>query len=280
MFGTVAALFAIPMTCNSLKDLTQDPIKELIREHLSNPHFTILLYDMESKGIFSKDYRQRYRTIYDSSGVVVARTSRWYDVPSAHYQQHENNIGMEVAAKSYKDQEVRRIVGPPGYTNFIGNPKYGYWSDGTIKSVVYNEVIDETLVPGAAALPRIETSIDASTTGTAVTYRRIDRNALPNLSDTAYIKIEPTYPENLDPLPQDYWRFYPSYLYLKTLLQLPSGKVKNKEHQEARRYYSGGYAYYGIFLSTGTRRYGTYSSTSRLYSRGRAYSRGGGGFGK
>ena len=287
MFGAVGGLFTLPSMCNSTKNITADPIAAIIAAHEQYDHFTLLLYDMEVEGTFNKDYKQRYRILYDSAETVQVRLSPWYEVKSAYYSQQENNVGMEVAAKSYKDGTVRRIVGPPGDTNYIGNRAYGYWSDGQPKEIVYQE----TLAPqyrrdGIASLPLQEETTITSDGQSLIRYRRIDRMVLKDLADTAQIKVKPIYPPEQAVVDMDYWVFYPEYASLKTLLQLPSGKINHNNHQQARTYYGRGYAYYGILLATGNRRYGTYSTTASSYSRGRrytrssTYSRGGGGYGK
>ena len=169
MFGAVAGLFALPTTCSSTEGLTADPIAKLIEQYDSKNHFTILLYDMESTGILRKAYQQRYRVLYDSSGQVGYKDSPWYKVSAAYYRQHENNIGVEVAAKSYDDQKVRRVVGPPGYTNYIGNPQYGFWYQGMPVQLVYTEYIPAAYRDSTAGdLPLVSDS-SSSAPSTSIT---------------------------------------------------------------------------------------------------------------
>lgn len=287
MFGAVGAMFTLPSMCNSTKNLTADPIAELIKTYKERKHFTVLLYDMDVEGTFSKDYKQRYRILYDSAETVSVRLSPWFAVSSAYYSQQENNVGMEVAAKSYQDGMVRRIIGPPGYTNYIGNRQYGYWSNGQPQEIIYTETLDTQYQNrNLREVPLVEETVISSDGQALVHFRRIDRAMLNDLADTIHIKIERQYPMQQEINSMDYWVFYPGYANLKTLLQLPSGKINHNNHQQARSYYNRGYAYYGILLTTGYRRYGTYSTTARSYSRGRrytrsrTYSRGGGGHGK
>lgn len=273
--------------CNSTKNLTVDPIANLIKQYEQHNHFTILLYDMDEIGTFNKDYKQRYRILYDSAETVLVRLSPWYEVSRTYFNQQENNVGMEVATKSYQDATVRRIVGPPGYTNYIGNQQYGYWSNGQTQEIVYTERLAPQYRSDSSAPTPLEETVTITGDGqTLLRYNRIDRAVIPNLADTAYIEVQRQYPSAQKATSMDYWLFYPAYSNLKTLLQLPSGKVSYNNHQQARNYYNRGYAYYGILLTTGYRRYGTYSTTARSYSRGRrytnsrTYSRGGGGYGK
>ena len=116
----------LPIGCNNV-EITEDPVSELIGTESMEPMFTILLFDMDKKGVFSKEYKHRYRVIKEKGGKVVAEDTKWYNVSSSYFQQNQNNLGMEMAAKD-STATIKRTVGPPGYTNYIGNPRYGTWN--------------------------------------------------------------------------------------------------------------------------------------------------------
>lgn len=292
LVGAMLALFMLPSTCS--KDaVNSDPIGQLVAQSKADSEFTILLYDMEKTGVFSKDYKHRYRVIKNKDGKVVAKDTEWFPITSSYYNQHESNVGMEVAAKA-TDSTAKRIVGPPGYTNYVGNPQYGYWTEGINDTVVIKEkIVDPTAEIGTTSY------YDQATKSTVVLEGEIREgwsllNKLPLnfVVDTAYVKDNffrklsadgKAIGEDIDKKILSsiyYWQFYPHKEYVRTLLQLPTGKIKLAEHQKAREQYRRGYSYYGILLMGGTRRYGTYSSHTRSYSSGRRFSRGGGGFGK
>ena len=283
----MAGLFVLPSMCNS-EQIKSDPIGQLVKENETAQQFTILLYDMEKTGVFSKDYKHKYRLIKKENGRVVAKDSQWYPISSSYYNQHENNVGMEVAAKDTAGR-VRRVVGPPGYTNYIGQSQYGYWTEG-INDTVF---IKEKVVDTSASATRL-TYYDYPTKSTAIVttneranWLRQFSNKLPNsfVADTAYVKDSP-YRKAMGSAEQQalaatyYWKFYPHQAYISTLLQLPTGKIKLSEHQRARERYHRGVSYYGILMMGGNRRYGTYSNHTQSYSSGKRFSRGGGGFGK
>lgn len=284
-------LFILPSTCNK-GNINTDPIQELITQNQATPQFTILLYDMEKTGVFSKEYKHKYRLIKEENGRVVAKDTDWFPIGSAYYNQHESNVGMEVAAKD-EAGTIKRVVGPPGYTNYIGNQEYGYWTEG----------INDTVIVVGAGVDSLEqtpsiTFYDYGTKTTTKVYLENTSswnasNKFPTdfVADTAYQK-ENTFSkalnsrQNMTPEEQKivaglyYWKFYPHQEYIRTLLQLPAGKIKLEEHQKAREQYRRGYSYYGILLMGGNRRYGTYSTHTQSYGAGRKFSRGGGGFGK
>lgn len=214
LFSMVAMLLnLLPIGCNRVT-ITPDPVSELIGTESMEPTFTILLFDMDQKGVFSKEYKHRYRIVKEKGGKIVGVDTKWYNVSSSYFQQNQNNLGMEMAAKD-STGKIARTVGPPGYTNYIGNSQYGSWSG----------LNADVLIPG-------------------------------------------------------YWYFKPKYTYIKKVLQLPTGKIYQKDHKEARNHYGRGFIYYGIITSGGRRRYGTYSNQYRTNTYNKTWSRGGGGYGK
>jgi len=195
-------------------ELTKDPVREIIEAESIEPNFTVLLFDMDQEGVFSKTYKHRYRVLKEKEGKVVGVDTKWYNVSSSYFQQNQNNLGMEMAAKDSAGK-VAQTIGPPGYTNYIGNSRYGYWGQ----------------VEG-------------------------------------------------DTLADKFWYFTPENTYIRALLQLPAGKIYQKNHTEARGYYGRGFIYYGIIMSGGRRRYGTYGNHYRSNTYNKKWSRGGGGSGK
>lgn len=233
----IAILNLLPFGCNSV-EVTKDPVQELIEQESTEPMFTILLFDMNQEGVFSKVYKHRYRIIKKKAGRVVGLDTKWYNVSSSYFQQNENNLGMEMVSKNVHGA-VLRTVGPPGYTNFIGKAEYGYW---LAKDSVVQYNLDSLMIDS----PDLEAAFGESGT-------------------SEYL---------------DYWRFYSKYEYIRTLLQIPQGKIRQKDYKEARRNYNSGFIYYGIITTGGRRRYGTYSNHYRTNTYNKTWSRGGGGSGK
>jgi len=109
------------------------PLDDLIKSLDAEKNFTILLYDMETEGVFSNTYKHQYKIITDDgAGKINEKITDWVEVPEKFFILHENDMGMEIASK--KDGVVKKQVAPPGYSNYVGNPQYGQWStraDGT-----------------------------------------------------------------------------------------------------------------------------------------------------
>lgn len=224
---------------------TKDPIAAILQQEKTAPLLTVILFDMEKSGfLFSKKYRHQYRIVSMLGDSVVAKQSQWYDVPSTYFAQHESDLGLELAAIDSAGKTYR-VVTPPGYTNYIGNAKFGVWSNTATLLPISNQEI----IPATDSTP-------------AQSVR----------------KMEYFYNQNNDG--NDFWVFYPNYEYVKPILQIPTGKIVQKDHNTARRYHTSGIVYYGVLNSVGGRRYGTNSTQYNNYRTGKSWSRGGGGSGK
>lgn len=251
---TFLSFFGVSKFLNSLNEskATQDPLGAIIAKYKDEPRFTVLLFDMEKKGFLSKIYRHQYRVLKEENGRVVAKETAWYNVPSSFFWQHENSLGMEVAAKDTTGK-IHKTITPPGYTNYIGNPKYGGW--GNLNAPRVEEVVERTIPRPTSSNP------DGVQVVKDTTFSYVMIGAAPN---------DPNY----------YWNFYPQYKYIKPLLQIPAGKIYRKDHQTARNYHNSGIVYYGAMTVLGRRRYGTYSNQTNTFGRTKRWSRGGGGGGK
>ncbi len=225
-----------------------DPVKELIAKEKNEPLFTILLFDMSKEGLISNTFKHRYRILKEVNGKMQAIDTKWYQVSSDYFWRHENNMGMELAAKDTLGK-IHKVATPPGYTCIIGNPRYGYWGDTYSRKEM-------------RVKPRIVLSEEDSTAGSSVVF------------DTTFV-----YTASNDPS-IDFWYFYPEKKHIKALLQLPTGKIYKKEHNTAHTYHSRGLIFYGGIYTGGLHRYGTYSSHYSSYRGGKKWTRGGGGFGK
>ena len=125
-------VIAILTSCGS--SYKKNPVDILIRDMSGVEAFSIILYDMDVQGNFSKDYYHQYRIIKTKGdnpndnlpGETSEVTTEWLQVPEEHFEQNINNMGMEIAAKS-EDGKVTKTASPPGYSNYVGNSRYGQW---------------------------------------------------------------------------------------------------------------------------------------------------------
>lgn len=112
--------------CTSEKKFVKNPVDIMIRDMNAEKIFSIILYDMEVEGNFSKTYRHQYQVITEKNGIPNDKLTNWQEVGKDFFLFHENNMGMEVASKDTTGK-VSKGVSPAGYSNYVGNQKYGNW---------------------------------------------------------------------------------------------------------------------------------------------------------
>ncbi|MCF8372488.1 MAG: hypothetical protein K9H64_12740 [Bacteroidales bacterium] len=119
------ALMLFMVSCGG-KEFVKNPVDTLIRDMNSESVFSIILYDMEVEGNFSKTYKHQYQIITEKDSIPQEKLTDWYPVSKDFFTYHENNMGMEIASKG-RDGKVDKTVSPAGYSNYVGNPQYGNW---------------------------------------------------------------------------------------------------------------------------------------------------------
>lgn len=118
---------------SSSKAATNSSIDEMVEGLSGYTTFSIMLADMDVDGVFFKEYRHQYRILKEKNDVFTQSNTGWVVVSEEFYKQNKNNLGMVMAAKGNAGK-VNKEVSPPGYANYVGNPKYGQWrerSNGT-----------------------------------------------------------------------------------------------------------------------------------------------------
>ena len=96
------------------------PIDKLKKDLSDVPSYSIILADMEEKGVLSKDFRHKYQVVTDDKEW----TTNWSEVPEKYYRQKAALLGMTLAVK--KDGKVSDEAQPPGYA-YVGDSRYGTW---------------------------------------------------------------------------------------------------------------------------------------------------------
>lgn len=131
--------FFVIKTCsnnktNQLQRSTQtqwqkSPVDKLIKELDNERNFSIILLDMDADDPQSSkpNYKHQYRIIIEQEDTVTAKETEWHPVSDIVFNQHVNDMGMEIASK--KDGVVTKQVAPAGFNNYVGNERYGQWSE-------------------------------------------------------------------------------------------------------------------------------------------------------
>ncbi|MEM9023966.1 MAG: hypothetical protein AAGB22_09500 [Bacteroidota bacterium] len=120
-----AWLILIPLAgCGDSFEKT--PTDQLIVDMANEPVFAIILHDMDVEGTFFKEYKHQYRIVTERNEVPEERTTEWMRVPERFFNQHVNDLGMEIVTKN-RDGKISKVAAPPGYSNYVGNSRYGEW---------------------------------------------------------------------------------------------------------------------------------------------------------
>lgn len=109
--------------------MQKTPVDILIRDLSDEANFSIILYDMDVEEPDSRrpNYKHKYRVLVEKPDTVLVNETDWEKVPETFFQANINNMGMEIASKA--DGKVQKQAAPAGYNNYVGNEKYGRWSN-------------------------------------------------------------------------------------------------------------------------------------------------------
>lgn len=119
--------FLISSCVMSSRGFVKNPIDSLITALYNEPDYSIILHDMDYNEA-SDNYRHKYQLVIAKSSpdTVLSELTEWKPVSDELFNEHIDNLGMELATK--KNGVLKKAVAPAGYSNYIGNEKYGQWN--------------------------------------------------------------------------------------------------------------------------------------------------------
>jgi hypothetical protein len=104
----------------------KSPVDILIRDLSAEQNFSIILHDMDYDEA-KKQGKHQYNVLLEKEDSVQVKKTDWLIVSSAFFSQNADNMGMELASK--KDGKLSKVTAPAGYSNYVGNEKYGQWKE-------------------------------------------------------------------------------------------------------------------------------------------------------
>ena len=125
-FSFFSILFLL--ACSSGREYRANPLDTFIRDYDQKYPYTIILEDMDVDGTFFKSYKHQYKIIYSENGEPKETTTGMIEVPTTFFWKNQNNVGMEIVSKD-STGKVNKVATPPGYSNYVGNPRYGHWEN-------------------------------------------------------------------------------------------------------------------------------------------------------
>ncbi len=125
---TILMILTLLYGCGG-KKFQKNPVDLVIKDMPTDRIFSILLNDMDVEGSFFETYKHQYKIIEErEEGKPEEYVSGWYEVDELFFNQHVNDMGMEIASRS-EDGKLHKGASPPGYNNYVGNTKYGQWEN-------------------------------------------------------------------------------------------------------------------------------------------------------
>ncbi len=111
---------------NHRPEFVKNPIDDLAKKYSNESDFSIILYDMDfDEG--REAYKHQYQVVIAKSNpdTVEVATTDWLEVSDEYFNEQIDNMGMELISK--QDGVMKKSVSPAGYSNYVGNEKYGRW---------------------------------------------------------------------------------------------------------------------------------------------------------
>ncbi len=103
----------------------EEGLDKVIKQYREVPNFTILLYDMDYQ---NNKYLHQYEVVtMNADSSLENKTTDWLEVSPTFFKTHQNNLGMEIASKV--NGKLTKKVAPAGYSQYVGNPRYGQWRE-------------------------------------------------------------------------------------------------------------------------------------------------------
>jgi len=124
LFAFVAILLG---ACSSGGRYSEEGLDTVIKSYRETPDLTIILYDQNYE---SGQYQHQYQVLIPlADSTLDSKVTPFYPVSDKFFNANIDNLGMELANK--KDGALTKTVAPAGYSQYVGNPKYGRWSENS-----------------------------------------------------------------------------------------------------------------------------------------------------
>ena len=121
--------FLVALSSCGGKKFQKNPVDVIVKDIPTDRVFSVILHDMNVEGNFFSKYYHQYRILEEKeAGKPEERITDWYEVDKTLFERHANDMGMELASRG-EDGKLVKSVSPPGYNNYVGNEKYGYWNN-------------------------------------------------------------------------------------------------------------------------------------------------------
>ncbi len=129
LMGMLLSLAFLSSCGGGKKKYVKSPVDKLITKYSNDSTFTIILRDMDvDESGWDPVYKHKYDVIRVVNDKPQKDSTGWEKVSEDFFWEHEKNLGMALATKT-EDGKITKVASPPGYNNYVGNKRYGYWDN-------------------------------------------------------------------------------------------------------------------------------------------------------
>lgn len=123
----IALILMTVFSCGSKKNhYYEDPIQMMVLSMQNDQLFSIVLKDMDIRD--GEGYHKYGVARTTAAGDVLASETGWKMVEPSFFEKNKPNLGMVIANKDSTGKISFNAI-PPGFNNYVGNPKYGQWQN-------------------------------------------------------------------------------------------------------------------------------------------------------
>lgn len=115
------------VSCSKPAVYQKSALDELIKSKSEVQNFSVILYDMDYDDKAEK-YKHQYQVLEhpkSNPDSLVNIIQPWAIVGVDEFKKYQEDMGMEIAVK--KDGILKKQTAPAGYSEYVGNEKYGNW---------------------------------------------------------------------------------------------------------------------------------------------------------
>ncbi|WP_158975014.1 hypothetical protein [Cellulophaga sp. L1A9] len=114
------------------KKYLKSPLDTIITTHIDTQNYSVILADMDYKEDTDK-YYHKYKIIIEKAKNTTEaveddfdiKTTEWQEVSAITFEDYQEDLGMTILSK--KEGVLDKQSTPAGYSNYVGNEKYGHW---------------------------------------------------------------------------------------------------------------------------------------------------------
>lgn len=110
---------------NRYQGYVEEGMDKVIKKYKNTPDYTMLLVDQTYE---NDQFKHKYDLLIPKTDSTFdTESTDWMVVSPEFFKKYEESLGMEVAHKENGILTKRTL--PPGYSEYVGNEKYGQWRE-------------------------------------------------------------------------------------------------------------------------------------------------------